>query len=469
MIPISTYAGARIAVFGLGISGRASVRALLAGGAQLSAWDDSEHSRDVAIEKGIELFNLHEADWSKFSALVLAPGVPLTHPEPHPIVVRARNAGVAIIGDTELFFLEREARAADSGVIAITGTNGKSTTTALTTHILKAAGFDAVMGGNIGEAVLDLPDFAPGKIYVLEMSSYQLDLTPSVAPNAAALLNITPDHIDRHGTVENYAKVKARIFRNLGPGDAAVISLDDLLCRNISSALDGPYEKLEVSSLSGIAGGIGFNQDNIWQMRDGVKEAEIPVCRNDALRGLHNKQNAAFAYGLARHMGAAPEALEAGLMSFPGLRHRMEIIGRLAGHLIINDSKATNGEAAAQALSAFEKIYWIAGGRAKEGGLGGLDALFPRIRKAYLIGECAADFGEALDGTAPWVESITIEEAVRSALADLGSEGLDDAVVLLSPAAASFDQFANFEIRGDAFCDAVRQFGDVEMVEGRQK
>ncbi len=467
MIPVTTFDGQTIAVFGLGLSGRASVRALLAGGARVVAWDDSDKSREMAAQDGIETSDLRDEDWTRFTALVLAPGVPLTHPEPHWTVLAAKTADVPVIGDTELFFLERKKRAPDAGVVAITGTNGKSTTTALTAHLLREARMDVAMGGNIGAAVLGLPDFGAGRVYVLELSSYQLDLTPNAAPNAAALLNITPDHIDRHGTIDHYCEVKSRIFANLGPGDLALISLDDEYSARIAAGLEGAFKTFDVSTSRDVENGYGYSRDLIWEMRKGEKLRELSLTSVDALRGLHNKQNAAFAWGLARHMGADDAALEKGLNSFPGLAHRMEIVARLGGHLIVNDSKATNADAAAQALSAFGNIYWIAGGRAKADGLKGLEKLYPRIRKAYFIGECASDFGEELDGAVPWVDSGTIEDAVEAALDDLRSEELNEAVLLLSPAAASFDQFANFEIRGDAFCDAVRRYEGVEMAEGR--
>jgi len=468
MIPLTTYAGRKVAVFGLGLSGRVSAHALMAGGADVVGWDDGAASRDAAHADGIKLVDLRDANWSEFSALVLAPGVPLTHPEPHWTVQLARNSQVPIIGDTELFFLERAKRAPDAGVVAITGTNGKSTVTALTTHLLSDAGFDVEVGGNIGEAVLGLPDFAPGKIYVLEMSSYQLDLTPSVAPNAAALLNITPDHIDRHGTIENYAGVKAGIFSNLGEGDAALISLDDRFCETISRALTGAFEKIEISSRPGVASGFGFSVDGIWPIREGIKGEEIRFTKNDALRGLHNKQNAAFAFELARHMGANPEALQVGLSSFPGLAHRMEIVGRVDDHLLINDSKATNAEAAAQALAAFDDIYWIVGGRGKDGGLDGLEAFYGNVRKAYLIGECAGSFASQLEGRVEFEDCGDIERAVARALEDMASAAIDKSVLLLSPAAASFDQYTNFEQRGDAFCEVVRGRAGVEMIGGRR-
>ena len=467
MIPLTTYAGRKVAVFGLGLSGRVSAHALAAGGAEVIGWDDGAGARDAAGSEGIALSDLREADWSEFAALILAPGVPLTHPEPHWTVKLARSAGVRVIGDTELFFLERAKRAPDAGVIAITGTNGKSTVTALTTHLLKSAGFDVEVGGNIGEAVLGLPDFAPGKIYVLEMSSYQLDLTPGVAPNAAALLNITPDHIDRHGTIENYAEVKGRIFSNLGIGDLALVSVDDALSGDIAKELLGTFKKIEISTLTDLKNGIGFSRDAFWEMHEGVKGDEITFSENDALRGLHNKQNAAFAYSLARHMGAPHEELLKGLLSFPGLAHRLEIVGRIDDHLLINDSKATNAEAAAQALAAFDDIYWIVGGRAKDGGLAGLEGFYPNVRKAYLIGESAASFGAQLEGQMAFEDCGDIARAVKRAMTDMTGEGIEKSVLLLSPAAASFDQFANFELRGDAFCDAVRNLPGVSMSGGR--
>ena len=471
MIPVTTFAGRKVAIFGLGLSGRVSARALMAGGAEIIAWDDNGKSRDAARGEDIPVADLNDIDLGGFAALVLAPGVPLTHPEPHPVVKLARAADLPIIGDTELFFLERARRGTKSGVICITGTNGKSTTTALTAHLLAAAGYDVEIGGNIGAAVMGLGDFAPGKIYVLELSSYQLDLTPSVRPDAAALLNITPDHIDRHGSIENYAAVKSKIFCNLGPGDAALVSLDDPLSGAIAAGLQGAFEKIEVSSLGGFSNGLGYSRDAIWPVGDGVKGEEIAFSQNDALSGLHNKQNAAFAFGLARHMGAEGHALLSGLLSFPGLVHRMEIVGRMGAHLIINDSKATNVEAAAQALAAFDDIYWIVGGRAKSGGLAGLEKFYPKIRKAYLIGESSTEFGRALDGQVDFEDCGEIDRAVSRALNDMARSGLEKAVLLLSPATASFDQFANFELRGEAFCGAVRGAGralNVAMSEVRK-
>jgi UDP-N-acetylmuramoylalanine--D-glutamate ligase len=463
MIEITTFRNRTVAVLGLGLSGRASAKALAAGGARIAAWDDGEEGRAQAAAEGIPLLDLKSAAWHELAALVLAPGVPLTHPEPHWTVKRAEAAGVEVIGDTELFFREREAKGSKARVVAITGTNGKSTTTALSAHLLREAGLRVALGGNIGAAVLGLAPLADDLTYVLELSSYQIDLTPGCAPDAAALLNLSPDHIDRHGTFDRYARVKAQIFANQRPADTAVIGIDDKMSRKIADRLRGMGQIQRISTKGEVTQGVWAKAAMLHEMAGGREVATASLAGIDSLRGEHNWQNAAAAWALVRHFGIPPAVIERGLQSFPGLVHRMEIIGSIGPVLFVNDSKATNADAAAKALAAYDDIFWIAGGRAKAGGLKGLESFFPRIAKAYLIGEAAEEFarqiGEAIKHTACG----TLDKAIAAAAADAAASGREAPVVLLSPACASFDQYRNFEVRGDAFREIVSRLKGLEL------
>ncbi len=453
MIEAHTFSGRSVAVFGMGMSGLAAARSLLAGGATVSVWDDGERGRDAARAAGLPLCDLHRADWSGIGALVLAPGVPLTHPEPHWTVKLARAHGAEIIGDTEIFIRERRASSAAARVVAITGTNGKSTTTALTHHILAALGLDAVLGGNIGKAVLDLPPFADGRHYVIEFSSFQLDLTPSLDPDAAILLNITPDHLDRHGTIENYAAVKETIFRNAG---AAVIGADDGFCDAIAGrAISRGARTIRFSASHPVKTGVFAEGSELFEAVDGTVQNRASLKGIGSLRGAHNAQNASAALAAARSLGLPWDRLAEALPSFPGLAHRMEEVRR-AGHvLFINDSKATNADAAERALLSFSNIYWIAGGKPKEGGIASLSPYFQRIKKAYLIGDASEAFAATLGRSVPFTLSKTLDRAVTEAAADALADETGEAAVLLSPACASYDQFPNFEVRGDTFRSLV--------------
>ncbi|MGE3528236.1 MAG: UDP-N-acetylmuramoyl-L-alanine--D-glutamate ligase [Methyloceanibacter sp.] len=455
MIPVTIFAGREVAVLGLGLSGLASARALQAGGATPILWDDNPAAREEAARQGFRVSDLAAADWSRFAALVLAPGIPLTHPEPHWGVVRARQAGVEVIGDIELFFRER-ARSPEPGkVVVITGTNGKSTTTALTAHLLSAAGKRVAQGGNIGKAVLDLDPFAPDLAYVLELSSFQIELAPSLAPDAAALLNITPDHLDRHGTLDNYASIKSRVFAGLGPKATAVIGVDDEPSRAIAARLEGAYVVKRIAVGHGVETGVFAADGVLHEIEDGRETARVDLAGIGSLRGAHNWQNAAAAYALARSQGLSPAEIAEGLKSFAGLPHRMEQVARRGTVLFVNDSKATNADAAGKALASFTDIYWIIGGRPKEGGLAGLEPFYPRIVRAYLIGEAEDAFARQLGGQVDHVHCGTLAQAVAAAAADAGQSAAAEPVVLLSPACASYDQFDNFAKRGDAFRDLV--------------
>ena len=467
MIPVSIFAGVSVAVVGAGLSGLAAARALAQGGARVVIWDDDEAAREDASAAGIEVVDLSGEDFAKFAALVLAPGIPLTHPEPHWSVRKARAAGIEVIGDVELFFRQQAKSGQACKVVAITGTNGKSTTTALTAHLLEATGKSTALGGNIGKPVLDLEPFGQGRIYVLELSSYQIDLTPSLKPNAAALLNITPDHLDRHGSLVEYAGVKAQIFRQLGAGATAVIGVDDEPCRAIAEALSGPFAVKRVAVGQAVENGVWAANRVLVEMEGGKEVARADLTGIGSLRGAHNWQNAAAAYALARSQGVEAQALQRGLKSFAGLAHRMEQVARIGKVLFVNDSKATNADAAGKALGSFEDIYWIVGGRAKEGGLGGLKPFYPRISRAYLIGEAADAFASEFGDTVPHIVCGTLDRAVAQAAADADRSQAREPVVLLSPACASFDQFDNFARRGDAFRERVMERDGVECVVGQ--
>jgi UDP-N-acetylmuramoylalanine--D-glutamate ligase len=451
MIPVTTFANKTVAVFGLGGSGLASCHALKAGGAQVIASDDSAAKLAEAASAGFATADLRNVVWSEIAALVLTPGVPLTHPQPHWSVLAARAAGVEVIGDIELFCRERRRLAPDAPFVAITGTNGKSTTTALIAHLMREAGFDSQMGGNIGTAILSLEPPAMGRVHVVEMSSFQIDLTPSLDPSVGILLNVTEDHLDRHGNIEHYAAVKERLVAGVQRGGTALVGVDDDFCAAIADRIErAGHSVIRVSVKRPLAKGVCLDGDTIVRVDGDVREAVADIGHIGALRGLHNAQNAAFAALAARALGVAPDVLQRGLRSFPGLAHRMEQLGRNGRVLIVNDSKATNADAAARALSSFGDIFWIAGGKPKTGGIESLREFFPRIRKAYLIGEAARDFAATL-GDVPHVLSGTLEQALPAAVRDAEASGLAAPVVLLSPACASFDQFPNFEKRGDRF------------------
>ena len=462
MFPASTFRGKKVAVFGLARSGTACIEALRLGGAEVHAWDDSAPAVEKAKAAGLPITNLHQLDFATLDALVLSPGVPLTHPEPHWTVLKARHAGIEVIGDTEIF--AREAAAAGSRLVGITGTNGKSTTTALTGHVLKEAGLDVEVGGNIGKAVFLLSQPVKGRIYVLELSSFQIDLMPGLKPDVGILTNLTPDHLDRHGTMEHYAAVKAHMFTRQVSGNTALCGIDDDWCAAIAErAAASGADLRKVSVLTDLADGITAHDGVLRDRRSGVTEAEIDLRDMPALKGRHNWQNACMAYGAAKAFGVETDRIAAAMASFPGLAHRMQQVGRAGGIPFINDSKATNADAAEKALSSFENIYWIAGGIAKSGGIEPLTPLFGRVAKTYLIGQAAQQFAETIGTAMPVENSGTLENAVVAALRDALAEKRPNAVVLLSPACASFDQYPNFEVRGDAFVRAVAQLPGVEM------
>ncbi len=498
MIPVPGFEGRRVAVFGLGRSGITAARALQAGGAIPVLWDDGVSGRMQAEAEGFLVEDLTRADWSGFAALVLSPGAPLTHPKPHWSVERAHEAGVPVIGDVELF--ARALAALPPGerprVVAITGTNGKSTTTALIGWVLKQAGLSVHIGGNIGIGVLALPEPTADAVYVIEVSSYQLDLTTSFAPDVAILTNVSPDHLDRHGGMEGYVAAKRRIFQAQDGEALALVGVDEEWGRKAAADLRAQGRRVETvltipSPLVGEGGSRSETDEGLLLASgdaavasvgetphpspsgppspargEGYGAAGVLTAGGDVLAdltaarslpGRHNAQNAAFAYATARALGVSHEAAVEGLLSFPGLSHRMEAVGRLGSVRFINDSKATNADAARQALASYPAVFWIAGGKAKDGGIETLHDLFPRVTKAYLIGEAADAFAVTLADT-PHVVAHTMERAVELAAADAAAAG-GEQVVLLSPACASFDQFPDFEVRGEAFRAAVLSLG----------
>ncbi len=468
MIPATSLATKNVAVFGLGATGLATIAALQAVNAHVLASDDNAQSIENAHEKAIKTVDLRQVDWQQIDALVLSPGVPLTHPQPHWTVELAKDHGVEIIGDTEILVRELARQSPQANLIAITGTNGKSTTTALLGHVLEHGGIGVQIGGNIGRPVLELDLPGANEALVIEFSSYQLDLTPGLCPRVSILLNLSYDHIDRHGSMAGYANVKARIFAGQGPGDVAVIGVDDQYSRDISTMLSAEVKVVPISCREELSAGVFAKDAHLYDAGKTPAAVVADLTLAPALKGIHNWQNAAAVYAAARALGVSDKVIAEGFQSFPGLAHRMQCVGQKSGVVFINDTKATNADAAARALATFDNIYWIAGGLAKEGGIEELRPYFAKIIKAYLIGDAADQFAQTLKRDVDFEISGTIENAVRAAARDVAAKTGKtdgDATVLLAPACASFDQYRRFELRGDAFCRAVAGLEGVHMTE----
>ncbi len=467
MIPVRGYDGHKVAVLGLGRSGLAAARALRAGGAEALCWDDGADARTRAEREGFGIVDLaRDAAWEGVTALIVSPGIPHLYPAPHPIVAKAWAHGAVVDNDIGLFFrsfatedwnlMERPPR-----VICVTGSNGKSTVTALLNHCLQALGVPAQMGGNIGRGVLDLEPARDGEVVVLELSSYQIELARSLAPDIALFLNLTPDHLDRHGGMGGYFAAKRRLFAEGGP-ERAIIGVDEVegqyLAAEMRQEAEGGDPVIRISSGQKLSGGwsVFARKGFLAEWRKGRQMASIDLREMEGLPGAHNHQNACAAYAALRSLAVAPRKIEGALATYPGLPHRCQVVAERDGVRFVNDSKATNADAAEKALLAFLRVRWIAGGQPKAGGIDALAPHFGRVAKAYLIGEAAEGFAVAL-GEVPHEISGTVEAAVATAAAE--AEAGD--VVLLAPAAASFDQFASFEARGDAFEAAVaRELGD---------
>ncbi len=467
MISCEGYATKHVAVVGLGQSGLAAARALCRSGARVLAWDDGEAARAAAEAEGIPVRDPSRIDWASQDALVLSPGIPHTYPTPHAAARMAKDAGVPIIGDVELLVTS----GAQAPRIAITGTNGKSTTTALVGHILESVDRDAEVGGNLGPAICDMGMMEHDGAYVLELSSYQLELCPSARFKVSVLLNISPDHLDRHGGMHGYIMAKKRIFRAQGAGDCAIVGVDDEHSREIYEELNAINQRIVVgiSCKEVVDGGVYVEGHNLIDDMMGAQDVVMDLTGLVNLPGLHNAQNIAAAYAVARTMNIPKEDIIAAIETFPGLAHRQERLDVTGDITIVNDSKATNAEATAKALGCYDNIYWIVGGRAKESGLDGLDEFFPSVHRAYLIGEAADDFASYLDGKIEYVKCGELEAATKAALADAAREKLDGATVLLSPAAASFDQYQSFEHRGDAFRTIVENITNTPSSGGAEQ
>ena len=458
MLAPGSYKNKKVCVFGLGRSGCASALALQEAGASVVGWDDIAERRQHAENVGITLEEKFKGD-----VLLPAPGVPLTHPQPHPVITRARDDGMEIIGDIELFQQVLNEQNAGAEWIAITGTNGKTTTAALATHMLEQANFEIALGGNIGTPAMSLPPPRRKLVYVLEVSSFQIALTRSLAPNIAIQLNITPDHIDRHGTLQEYAAVKARLFARLGRGrgkSVAIIGIDDAPGRTLFEKLRSQKNiriialALEEANLPPTLGSVRVQNAKLI---DNIKPAEsgcYDIKGVTSLIGTHNYQNIAAAFAIGRVYGLPGAQILKCFNGFKPPQHRMEQIASINAVTFINDSKATNANAAARSLECFDKIHWIVGGVPKAEGIKPLRAFFPKVKQAYIIGTAQEEF-------APLFKECGVLHNcygnLRDATINAASNASPGDVVLLAPACASFDQFADFEARGDAFRDIVER------------
>ncbi|PTQ71361.1 UDP-N-acetylmuramoyl-L-alanine--D-glutamate ligase [Celeribacter persicus] len=463
MIPVLGYEGKKVAVLGLGRSGLATARALEAGGAEALCWDDSIEARERAEAEGFVIHDLHKAAaFEGVSCLVVSPGIPHLYPEPNKVIALAWDVGVPVDNDIGLFFRslgqgEWMEHDTPPRVIAVTGSNGKSTTSALIHHIFEENGTPCQLAGNIGRGVLDIEPPEDGEVIVLELSSYQTDLARALTPDVAVFTNLSPDHLDRHGGMGGYFAAKRRLFAEGGP-DRAVIGVDEKEGRYLANQMVEDPEDMRLIRVSSgqKLGGPGWNvfarKGFLSEYRKGKQTASIDLREMDGLPGAHNHQNACAAYAAARALNLSPKGIEAALRSFKGLPHRSQLVRELNGVRYVNDSKATNVDAAAKALQAFPRIRWIAGGLGKEGGIEALQPFLGAVSKAYLIGFSARDFALQI-GDTPYEICETMDVAVAKAAA----EAEEGETVLLAPAAASFDQFPNFEKRGEAFAAEVEK------------
>ena len=449
------FAGERYAVMGLGRSGLPVARALLSYGADVVAWDDAEQSRRTAANAGLPVADLGAIDLRGFDGLVLSPGIPHRLPAPHPIAARALAAGVPILAEADLLWRAVRLRGSRARFVGITGTNGKSTTTALTGSILARAGIPVAVGGNFGTPALALTMLGDDGVFVLEMSSYALERLASIRFDAAAMLNLSPDHLDRHGDMAGYAAAKRAIFNRQDAACTAVIGVDDAWSRAMAEDLGrGLARVVRISGEGAVPGGVYVEHGRLIDDRDALRTRLASLVGHRSLLGRHNAQNAAAAAALALALGVAREDIAAAIATFPGLPHRQERVAEIDGVLFINDSKATNADSAARAMACYDRFHWIVGGRAKAGGIQPLAPLFPRVARAWLIGEAAEEFARTLgEAGVPHELCGTLENAVHAAFAAARREA--PAVVLLSPACASFDQFPGFEARGETFRQLV--------------
>jgi UDP-N-acetylmuramoylalanine--D-glutamate ligase len=452
---MSLFAGQRIAVVGLGRAGLPAAVRLAGWGAEVTCWDDGAPARAAAEAAG---FTVRDPSAGRFGfdALLLSPGIPHLLPRPHPAAVAARAAGVPVLCDVEFLFRAVRATGSAARFVGITGTNGKSTTTALLHHILAGSGRVSEVGGNLGPPALGLRMLGAEGIYTLEMSSYSLERIAKVGFNGAVMLNLSPDHLDRHGSMAGYAAAKANIFARQAEGDFAVVGQDDDWTAGMASGTAA--RRVPISGDHAVAGGI-------WAEGRRLRDAAGEIADLDeapALPGSHNAQNAAAATAAALLLGVSRADIARGLRSFGGLPHRQELVGQVGGVRFVNDSKATNADSAARALASYDRVVWIAGGTGKEGGIESLAPFFPRIARAILIGRDGPAFAATLAAHGvPHEVAGTLEDAVPAAAA--AARAADAAVVLLSPAAASWDQFTGFDARGDRFRTLVQAMASADM------
>ncbi len=458
MLPIYHLRDQSIAIFGLGRSGMATARAAAKGGARVIVYDGNEASVELAVSEGFEYRDLaKDGSWEGVDQLIVSPGIPHLYPESHPIIAKAIDKAVAVDNDISLFFKELSesyiSMENPPRVIAITGSNGKSTTTALAYHCLNELGLRVQMGGNIGRGVFDLDPPKANEIYVIELSSYQTELALQLSPDIAIFTNISPDHLDRHGGMGGYFAAKSRLFTQSLP--RAIIGIEETEGRFLEAQLRAMGARVQAVSIGvkpvGRTHFYHVKKGQLAEWNKGRQAASVDLRNFSSLPGAHNWQNAACVFATLRSLNLAPKAIEAAMASFPGLAHRCQIVGEIDGIKIVNDSKATNADAAWQSLSAFNNIHWIAGGVPKEGGIAPLKPLFDRIAKSYLIGEAAVEFGATLLDH-PHEISGDLETALKS----IKSQAKSGDVVLLAPACASFDQYPNFEKRGDAYISLAK-------------
>lgn len=449
MAGLERWRGRRVGILGFARSGEALARALLRAGADPVVWDDGEAAR--ARARALGLPTGEAVDPASLALLVASPGVPLHFPAPHPVIAAARAAGVRVTGDIQLFAESRP----DLRLVGVTGSNGKSTTAALTRHLLAAGGEPVLLGGNIGVPVFAL-EAPAGATVVLELSSYQLDLCDALVTAVGVWLNLSPDHLDRHGSLEGYIAAKRRLF-DQQPADAvAVIAVDDEHSRRLARELAAAGRRVvRVSGSDRLDAAVGVTGEAVLDRLAG-DERRFPLPGRTGLQGAHNRQNIAAAWATARLLGTDGATLLAALPGFAGLPHRMEEVGRIGRVRFVNDSKATNPDAAAKSLTAYEDVFWIAGGRAKPGGFAALDGALAAVRHAFFIGEAAAEMAASFAGRFPITHCGTLDLAVEHAHAAARDSDALQPVVLLAPACASFDQFRDFEARGDRFRELVR-------------
>ena len=448
-----------VAVYGLGLSGFSTAKALIASGASVYAWDEDEEKRFYAAQAGIEISSFEHDDLADFSILVLSPGIPLHFPEPHAIVQKARDAGLEIICDIEI--LHRCGH--DIKTVGITGTNGKSTTTALIHHILNEQRIPNAMGGNIGKPILDIALSGKQDVLVIELSSYQLDLCPTFTPDISVLLNITPDHLDRHGDMDGYVAAKERIFKWQG---IAICGVDDVPSKAVCERTKVKSERIvyPVSVKEKLESGVYVENGTLHDVLKQGHESSMPVGGFTTLQGVHNHQNIGAAYAACRCLDIGQDDILSAMKTFPGLAHRQYLTRIINGIAYINDSKATNMDAAAKAIACYKNIYLIAGGRPKTGGLSGIEDYAQNIAHVFLIGEAMDDFAKHLQSVGiPHSKSGSLDVAVLDAhnlaQSKRGEPG-GAPTILLSPACASWDQFRSFEDRGNVFMDLVKSLSE---------